>query len=278
MPTQSNKQTQNVNVVVNNKMCCDKPKPKKRRAKPKPPPQEPIDEFPVLNTPANPRPSIHPVPVRNTVYMPSTVQISPEGMTPPIPAYFERPYTNLVRTMEDFHNNIMNEISDVRSLVAPIPITNDTSTDPITPQMTMTEPQLNYNIAPSSPPPQAIASSSRRTQTMTPQTDMFEIPLGLDDMFGSTLETQKTPVAKLVNQFERLSTPKPKPASPGITLSQLGLEGTDRESLRPKLLEKKKEQLQEMYNKIVRAQGRQRGRPPTKVQALANHILNMLDL
>lgn len=274
MSKQSNKQTQNVKVVVNNKMCCDKPKPKKRRAKPKPP-QEPIDDFPVLDTPANPRPSIHPVPVRNTVYMPSTVQISPEGMTPPIPAYFNIPYTNLVRTMEDMRKSVMDEINDVRRLVAPIPITNDTSTDPITPQMTMTEPQLNYNIAPSLP--QATPSTSSQARTRTPPADMFEIPLGLDDMFGTTLETQKTPVAKLVNQFERLSTPK-QPSPTGITLSQLGLEGTDRESVRPKLLEKKKEQLQELYNKIVRAQGRQRGRPPTKVQALANSILNMLDL
>jgi hypothetical protein len=179
--------------------------------------------------------------------------------------------------MEDFQNNIMNEMNDVRRLVAPIPIINDTSTDPITPQMTMTEPQLNYNIAPSLPQATPSTSSQARTRTRTPPADMFEIPLGLDDMFGSTLETQKTPVAKLVNQFERLSTPR-QPSPTSITLSQLGLEGTDRESVRPKLLEKRKEQLQELYNKIVRAQGRQRGRPPTKVQALANSILNMLDL
>lgn len=132
MPTkQSNKQTQNVSVVVNNKMCCDKPKPKKRRAKPKPP-QEPIDEFPVLNTPAQTRPNYGPMamPIRNTVYMPSSVQISPDGMQPPIPEYFNRPYTNLVRTMEDMRTSIMNEVNDVKMLVGSRPMTNEMGTDP----------------------------------------------------------------------------------------------------------------------------------------------------
>lgn len=118
---QSNKQTQNVKVIVNtNSKCCDKPKPKKRRAKPKPP-QEPINEFPLLNTPALTRPSYAPLPIRNTVYMPPTVQISSEGMSYPIPNYFDRPYTNLVRTMEDFQNNIMNEMNDVKQALASQP-------------------------------------------------------------------------------------------------------------------------------------------------------------
>ncbi len=147
MPTkQSNKQTQNVNVVVNNKMCCDKPKPKKRRAKPKPPPreasptdQEPIDEFPVLNTPQarTNMPNIAPLPVRQTVYIPNSIQISPDGVNPPLPPYFDRPFTNLTRTVEDMRSTLMNEINDVRSLIGsrgalPLarPITHEMGTDP----------------------------------------------------------------------------------------------------------------------------------------------------
>lgn len=45
------------------------------------------------------------------------MQISPEGATQPIPAYFDRHYTNLTRTMEDFRNDMMNEIQDVKNLM-----------------------------------------------------------------------------------------------------------------------------------------------------------------
>jgi len=141
-------------------MCCDKPKPKKRRAKPKPQ-QEPIlDEFPVLNTPALTRPNYGPMamPIRNTVYMPPTVQISPEGMTPPIPNYFDRPYTNLVRTMEDFQNNIMNEMNDVKSLVSSRPMTNEMGTDPQMPTVDIPAPVPAIASTSSSP---AIASTSK---------------------------------------------------------------------------------------------------------------------
>jgi hypothetical protein len=70
------------------------------------------------------------MPIRNTVYMPPTVQISSEGMTYPIPAYFDRPFTNLTRTVEDMRNSLMNEINDVRLLVGSRPITNEMGTDP----------------------------------------------------------------------------------------------------------------------------------------------------
>lgn len=120
MSKQSNKQTQNVNVVVNNKVgCCEKPK-RKRKSRPK---QEepPMDDggFPVLDTPAQTRPSYSALPVRNTVYMPSTVQISPEGMMPPIPSYFEKPMTNLMRTMEDFQHNMMKEWQEYQQAANP---------------------------------------------------------------------------------------------------------------------------------------------------------------
>lgn len=127
---QSNKQTVNV-TVNNNSKCCDKPKPKKRRAKPKPP-QEPIDEFPVLNTPQarTNMPNIAPLPVRHTVYIPNSIQISPDGVNPPLPPYFDRPFTNLTRTVEDMRKSFMNEINDVRLLVGSRPITHEMGTDP----------------------------------------------------------------------------------------------------------------------------------------------------
>jgi hypothetical protein len=130
MPTkQSNTQTQSVKVVVNNKIaCCDDKK--KKRTKPKrkqqqEAPQE-ANEFPVLNTPVNSRYSqggIAPMAVRNTVYIPNSAQITPEGMQYPIPSYFDRQYTNLTRTMEDFRDSMMKEIDDVRQTMVVRPQT-----------------------------------------------------------------------------------------------------------------------------------------------------------
>lgn len=152
MPTKHNyKQHQSLTVVVNNNIKNNVEKPKRKRPKKKPElsqgGQAPIDplteEFPVLNTPADSRPSIHPVPVRNTVYTPSTVQISPVGMSYPIPHYFDRPYTNLERTMEDLRNSLMNEMNDVRSLISGAQKVqtnnNDTQTDAMNQAQTTTQ-------------------------------------------------------------------------------------------------------------------------------------------
>lgn len=142
MPTkQSNTQTQSVKVVVNNKIaCCDDKKKKRRKSKRKQQqPEQPMDEFPVLNTPVNSRYSqggIAPMAVRNTVYIPNSSQITPEGMQYPIPSYFDRQYTNLTRTMEDFRDSVMKEIDDVRIInqtlaVRPQTMTDDTQTSPM---------------------------------------------------------------------------------------------------------------------------------------------------
>lgn len=173
MSKQSNKQTQNVHVVVNNKMgCCEKPK-RKRKSKPK---QEdpPMDDggFPVLNTPAQTRPNYSALPVRNTVYMPSTVQISPEGMMPPVPDYFNKQYTNLVRTMEDFHANMLNEWREWQQSMQPTispSVQQEAQTDFIestkaTPALTMADAQSLFDIQPStslttSPAPTPSSSS-----------------------------------------------------------------------------------------------------------------------
>ena len=172
MTKQSNSQKQTVNVTVNNKMaCCEKPK-KKRKSKPKPKPRQeepemPMDDgFPVLNTPSPSRPTYSAVPIRNTVYMPSTVQISPEGMMPPIPDYFQRPYTNLIRTMEDFQNNLMKELNDVRQTARPTVAPQGTQTMP-DPIATQTMPEM----------------AGQQTQTMMPE------------MAGQQTQTMPNPIA-----------------------------------------------------------------------------------
>lgn len=145
--TNNNKQTQSVKVTVNNHINAN-PKPKRRRSKPKPPPEPPIDDFPVLNTPMrNPAmPNISALPIRNTVYIPPSVQITPDGGAPPIPAYFDRPYTNLVRTMEDMQQSLMSEIDDVRQAIVTQPSVVDINPDPFgspteTPRVAQQEPQ-----------------------------------------------------------------------------------------------------------------------------------------
>lgn len=120
---QSNKQTQNVKVVVNNnlKECCDKPKPKRRKPQRKPKEQDPapMDEFPTLYTPQarNGTPSISAMPNRQGVYLPPSIQITNQGSQYPVPEYFDRHYTNLTRTIEDFAQMIRKEQQDVNDLV-----------------------------------------------------------------------------------------------------------------------------------------------------------------
>jgi hypothetical protein len=176
MPTnQSNKQTQNVKVTVNNRIdskCCDDKKKKRRKPrKPSPPPEE-INEFPVLNTPMrnSATPNISALPVRNTVYIPPAVQISPEGMAPPVPEYFRTYYTNMTQTMEDMRRSMMSEIDDVRRLIPIYPaMTNEgtqTTPDPIATQ-TMPPPVMDtqgtQTIIPVMP-----ASTSRAGSGRTP--------------------------------------------------------------------------------------------------------------
>jgi hypothetical protein len=229
MPTkQSNKQTQNVKVTVNNHIsskCCDEDKKKKRKPrKQQPPPSPPdeMDDFPVLNTPArNPAVSgISALPVRNTVYMPSTVQISTEGAQPPIPAYFDRPYTNLVRTIEDMRNSLMSEIQDVRGLIAtpemmaqetqtqPQGVAMETQTQPqgvtvgtdtMPRQMTMSDPQSLFNMSPVQPnlnmsDPQSLFNISPALSPVKQKINDFEAMMIQNDLFNEE-ETPPIPMA-----------------------------------------------------------------------------------
>lgn len=181
MPTkQSNKQTQNVKVNVINKIdskCCDDKKKKskpKRRREPQPPPEEPpLDEFPVLNTPARntAMPNISALPVRNTVYIPNSVQISPEGVAPPVPAYFEKYYTNMTRTMEDMRQSLLSELEDVKQLIPVRPamttegtqmpqLTDETFAVDIPPVARQTSPENPASVQFVRREPAAVASSS----------------------------------------------------------------------------------------------------------------------
>lgn len=188
MSKQSNKQTQHVKVTVNNKIeskCCDEKKKKRRRRQQQQPPiEEPINEFPVMDTPARRNTTIPnvslPVPLRNTVYAPNSISITPEGNAGPVPSYFESYYTNLTRTMEDMRMNILSEIEDVKQLTAltrPDMMTNATQT---------TRPELSdqtfaVNIPPQTRPQTSPAIAS--TSSGTPVKDLiplFETQLPYD--------------------------------------------------------------------------------------------------
>jgi len=234
-PKQSNKQSVNLKVTVNNNISSkssnvnkDK-KSKPRKQQPPPPPPDEMDDFPVLNTPArNPTamPNISALPVRNTVYMPSTVQISPEGAQPPIPAYFERPYTNLVRTIEDMRNSLMSEIEDVKGLMNTNPemMAQETQTQPqgvtvgtdtMPRQMTMAEPQSIFDInpdpfgSPTETPKQQEQNSALSTPSPSvtyeyaPSPFMNQFLLNRElfqDVPLSTMETQTPPTMPRMTQ------------------------------------------------------------------------------
>lgn len=274
MSKQSNKQTQNVKVVVNNRLgCCDKPK-RKRKTKPK---QEdpPMDDggFPALNTPAQTRPSYSALPIRNTVYMPSTVQISPEGMMPPIPNYFERPYTNLVRTMEDFQDNIVKEWREFQQSMQP------TISPTPQPELTMTDTQSLFDIAPQETAP------SRRKQALTLQDTQTIYDVPTSSMRPSTPSTPTTPptmmtpnvleqeglttppVSNLVSTFEQMGTPLQSQASPS---SGKSVANERRQQLNSMNLT----DLQNLYYS-QREGGRGRGRPIENRAVLINRIIDI---
>lgn len=272
MSKQSNSQKQSVNVTVNNKMaCCDKPK-KKRRSKPKPRQEEPMmdDGFPVLDTPAPSRPSYSAVPIRNTVYMPSSVQISPEGMMPPIPNYFERPYTNLVRTMEDFQRSILKELNDVRQSMNPTVTPQETQTmmpelagqetQTMMPEMAGQGTQTNFDIASPSTPSASL---------MTPNV-LFE---------GDEEQPQNTPpVSSLINRFEAL-TPSQSQAQPSSPLQQQDIDTpTRRQQEQQRRLFYNENysdaQIDTIYQTYInKFDIKQRGRPATKKLSQINNIL-----
>ena len=113
--TQSNKQTQNVKVIVNNKCCDEKKKKRKPRKQSNPSPDELDMSPPTPYLQAQPQSfGISPYPARAVTYAPSTQQISPEGVQLPIPSYFEKAYTNTERTMEDMRKAYQNELEELR--------------------------------------------------------------------------------------------------------------------------------------------------------------------
>ena len=196
--SQSNKQTTNVKVNVINKIdskCCDdkkKRKPKKRQ--PPPPPPEVINEFPALATPSSRAntsiPSISPIAVRNVVYPAQTVQISPEGDAPPVPAYFEKHYTNLVRTIEDMRTSIVNEMR-AKAQVLP---------DPMPPEA----PERPMPVHPG----YAEYQPENQPDFYVPNEDPFVLPSPPEQ---PAPETQRTPAKQLIKQFEGMSTSKASP-------------------------------------------------------------------
>lgn len=109
--TNTNKQTQNVKVVVNN-TCCPKPKPKRKpRKKPQPPPQPTIPPVPPQQTWQR---GIQPTPPRPILYVPPTQQIMPEVTPMGIPLYFQTAYTNLQTTMNTMRENFNQKLEDLR--------------------------------------------------------------------------------------------------------------------------------------------------------------------
>ena len=209
---QSNKQVQNVRVVVNNKMpCCDKPKPKRRKPQRKPQQEEqaPMDEFPPLYTPParNGLMNMAPMANRNSVYIPPTIQIS--NTSQPVPAYFDKFYTNMTRTMEDIASMIRKEQQDVNDLV-----NNDMTQE--TPQPTMTPPRTKYNIQQD----EGLASTSKyNIQQDEGLASTSKYNIQQDEGLAST---SRTPVKQLTKVFE----PEPAPeleedvAKPYVPINQ----------------------------------------------------------
>lgn len=268
MSKQSNSQKQTVNVTVNNRMaCCDKPK-KKRRSKPKPRPEEPpmdINEFPALNTPALTRPSYAPFPIRNTVYMPSTVQISPEGMQPPIPEYADRRYTNMVRTLEDMQKNVLNEMQNLRQAMNP--------TIAPRPMPQLSDEMFEVDVAPQRPQVPVVTQEEARTpmaSTMR-QNDLFEedAPMRASSP-PPVMRTQQ--VSSSPNRYNI--------TRDDINLRSPSQQNDDNEETRKRFLtEQYKDKEDELRNdyatykfevlKIPRGSGR----PPTKLDSIINKIV-----
>lgn len=255
--SQSNKQTQNVKVIVNNRIdskCCDdkkKRKPKKRQ--PPPPPPEVINEFPALATPpsrANTSiPNISPIAVRNVVYPAQTVQISPEGDAPPVPAYFEKHYTNLVRTIEDMRTSIVNEMR-AKAQVLPDPMPPDAPNRPM---------PIHPGYAEYQP--------ENQPDFYVPNEEPFVLPTPPEQ---PALETQKTPTKQLIKQFEEMSIDRDAASSSSSKKSPMS-----ERSIRESLNKQNVEQLQERYY-LLRPGGKPPG-PMLKNKArLINRIIDLL--
>jgi hypothetical protein len=110
----SNKQTQNVKVVVNNS-CCDKPK--RRRRKPAPRQETPPENMGEMPMPVPPMPQfatgISPYANRPMTFAPSVQMIQADnGLR--VPAYFEKPYTNREASLAEMRRALASELEDVK--------------------------------------------------------------------------------------------------------------------------------------------------------------------
>lgn len=212
----SNKQSNNQSVkgVVNNKInCCDdKKKKRKPRKKQQPQEQQPVDEFPVLNTQINsryPQGGISHMAVRNTVYIPNAMQITPEGIQQNVPEYFNRHYTNLVRTMEDFRTSMMNEMQDVKNLVSIQPPNNSMATQTVNDMGSQTVNDINtepyYKEEPNSA---SFSQSSSPVKSLINTFENFNINDNPEDEYVPFEEkpfVAKSPKQNnLYKEFERL--------------------------------------------------------------------------
>lgn len=121
MPTQSNRQTQSVKVVVNNKMCCEERK--KRRRPRRDPKRSQVsrrketskegDTLPPLEEvalPITPSPQftkgLSAYPVRPTIYAPTTQMIQPQSGLNQVPLYFEKQFTNQQATLDELKKQL----------------------------------------------------------------------------------------------------------------------------------------------------------------------------
>jgi len=115
---QSNKQTQNVKVVVNNnvKSCCDDKPKRRRKPTPKPPPpEEPAMPTPVMQPWAKGLPAQG---VRPMIYAPQTTMIQPENGLSGIPPYFERQFTNQQAALDDMRQALREQFNSLHDELA----------------------------------------------------------------------------------------------------------------------------------------------------------------
>lgn len=254
MSKQSNKQSQNVKVIVNNKIspqCCEKPK-RKRRTQPKQEEEAPVDEFPAMFTPQS-RSGTMPIsalPNRNSVYIPPTIQIS--NTSQPVPSYFESHYTNLTRTLQDFAEMLRKEQQDVNDLVnidtqtdiadptsavspqAKDSFNNPLFTTPRRPELKMSEPQMNYDIT-NEPLP---------TTSSTPVKDLISA-------FESSTD-------KRASESDAVGSQKPAtPTAPTTSMELIKQHGSySAEKMRNKLYDYTIDDLKETYYHMIGGRGR----------------------
>lgn len=133
--TQTNSQTQNVKVVVNNKGCCE-PKRRKPRRRPKQPAELPPEE--VQMPPVPPMKDfargLSAYPVRPSLYAPVSTTIQMDGGLQQVPSYFEKQLTNqqltleqLQRTIENQYDDLLDQIGQMQRASAPPPIAPQTT-------------------------------------------------------------------------------------------------------------------------------------------------------